>query len=173
MKKNKNPSNTDLHLAINLLKHRNSSEGCDTIENFDNITSFWSFLALIEISLIINSSIIIENNVTEKQLELKFEDLCLGTFIDEYTIVSSRLCVRIDEEKAGIMDQLNKLPKFMKEFEYDLDKSKYFYTSYFGMSKGGENHAGSILRAVPFKSISIVSFDYNFTGTTKKNFICK
>ena len=116
-------------------------------------------MALIEISHILNTTLVTENNVTTKRLTLVFEELCLGTFVDEYTIISSRLCVRIDENPNDIMTQLNKLPKYLKQFEYDLDKSKYFYTAYYGMSSdGGENIAGTILRGIPFKKIFIVRY---------------
>jgi hypothetical protein len=157
VKKNKINTNDEIvNLGTNILNPKNSSIGCDTIEDFQNQTSFLPYLAVIEISLIINNTLKTENNVSTKQLTLKFEEICLGTFIDEYTIVSSRLCVRIDDNSTGIMGHLNKLPPFLKQFEYNLATSRYFYTAYYGISSHKGNQAGSILRGMPFKSIFIV-----------------
>lgn len=157
MKRNNNNINPELvNIGPNILKPINSSIGCDTIEDFQNQTSFLPYLALIEVSLIINSTFLSENNVSTKLLTLKFEEICLGTFIDELTIVSSRLCVRIDENSTDKMEHLNKLPVFLKEFEYNLENSKYFYTAYYGISTQKNNQAGSILRGMPFKNIFIV-----------------
>ena len=118
------------------------------------------YIALIEVSLIINTTFLIQNNVSTKQLTLKFEEICLGTFIDELTIISSRLCVRIDDNSTDKMEHLNKLPNFLKEFEYNLETSKYFYTAYYGFSVDKSNQAGSILRGMPFKNIFIVNSEF-------------
>ena len=76
----------------------------------------------------------------------------MGTFIDENTIISSSLCVHIDENSPD----LKKLPKYVKQFEFSLETSKYFYTAYYGISGQSQNQAASILRGMPFKNIFIV-----------------